>query len=170
MQSIDVSDLPEPYVRAVKAVVETFSRELAERPAPRKEPAERVKLSLCDGEVVDDLSREEIHIAHPSQSPTGIQNDPVAGANIDSSRVEELRALARQGGSVADMVHSLRSSLGPAEDSIIKILIYFKYAFNLTLREARAIEGADCMGNEALSDDELDSALRPLIMERLPAP
>lgn len=29
MPSIDVSDLPEPYVRAVKAVVETFRRQIA---------------------------------------------------------------------------------------------------------------------------------------------
>lgn len=58
---IDVSDLPEPYVRAVKAVVETFRREIARRVATPKEPARPVKLSLCEGKVIGDLSREEIY-------------------------------------------------------------------------------------------------------------
>jgi hypothetical protein len=59
--NINVSDLPELYVRAVKAVVETFRRELATREATRKDPAKRVKLSLCEGKVIGDLSREKIY-------------------------------------------------------------------------------------------------------------
>src|SRR5258708_2685317 len=91
-------------------------------------------------------------------------------SNLDSDLIEQLRELARQGRTVAEMVHHLRSSLGPAEDFTITVLRYFRTAFNLTLGEARNIEGAHCMGNEALSDDELDSMLRPLILERLPTP
>jgi len=88
--------------------------------------------------------------------------------SIDDNRVEQLRDLARQGATVADMVHFLRMSLGPIDGLTIRILRYFRTAFSLTLREARNVEGAHCMGNAALSDGELDSILRPLILERLP--
>jgi hypothetical protein len=93
-----------------------------------------------------------------------------AHQNLDSARIERLRGLARQGQTIAEMVHDLRSSLGPVPGFTVTMLRYFKTAFNLTLAEARVIEGAACMGNEALSDDELDSILRPLILERLPPP
>jgi hypothetical protein len=90
--------------------------------------------------------------------------------NLDPTLVERLRELARQGRTVAEMVHYLQASLDPRDNYFLKILLYFKSAFSLSLREARNIEGAHCMGNEALTDDELDSLLRPLILERLPTP
>ena len=61
MRNIDVGDLPEPYVRAVNTIVETFRRELATREATPKVPTRPVKLSLREGKVIGDLSREEIH-------------------------------------------------------------------------------------------------------------
>lgn len=88
--------------------------------------------------------------------------------HIDCNRVEQLRELARQGATVADMIRFLRTSLGSTESRTIKILRYFRIAFNLTLREARNVEGAHCMGNAALSDEELDLILLPVILERLP--
>jgi hypothetical protein len=89
---------------------------------------------------------------------------------IDPSRIERLRELAREGRTVAEMVHFLKDTLSSQKNYIIMILIYFEHAFALSLREARNIEGAHCMGNKALTDDELDSILRPLILERLPPP
>jgi hypothetical protein len=96
--------------------------------------------------------------------------ETIMPSNLDAVRIERLCELAREGRTVAEMVHYLRSSLGPIQDVTIKILRYFMAAFNLTLGEARTIEGARCMGNAALSDQELDSILRPLILERLPPP
>jgi len=61
METLDVSDLPAPVVRALKKVVESVRRELAEKPATRKTPGGKVKLSLCEGKVIGNLSREEIH-------------------------------------------------------------------------------------------------------------
>jgi hypothetical protein len=59
--SVDVSGLPEPYVRAIRAVVEAFRRELATKATAQKTPARRVALSLCEGRAVGNLSREEIY-------------------------------------------------------------------------------------------------------------
>ena len=63
MEAIDVSDLPAPFQAAVRAVVETFRRELAAKPEQRPQLAEaqQVTLSVCDGAVVGTLSREEIY-------------------------------------------------------------------------------------------------------------
>jgi len=61
MEILDVSDLPAPVVRALKKVVESVRRELAEKPTTRKPPGEKVKLSLCEGKVIGKLSREEIY-------------------------------------------------------------------------------------------------------------
>ncbi|WP_435018338.1 hypothetical protein TA3x_000304 [Tundrisphaera sp. TA3] len=64
MDTIDVSDLPEPFAQAVKAVAETFRRQLASdvgkddkapsHPSPIEFP--RRKLG-----VIGTLSREEIY-------------------------------------------------------------------------------------------------------------
>lgn len=62
MQTIDVSDLPEPYVRAVKAVVETFRRQLAIQGEKREQPTRRpVELPRWRLGVIGDLTREEIY-------------------------------------------------------------------------------------------------------------
>ncbi len=64
MESIDVSDLPEPFAQAVKAVAETFRRQLAVKEARGEEPGKKAspgKLSVCDGAVIGNLSREEIY-------------------------------------------------------------------------------------------------------------
>lgn len=62
MQTIDVSDLPEPYVRAVKAVVETFRRQPALQNEKRKPPPKpSVELPRWRLGVIGDLTREEIY-------------------------------------------------------------------------------------------------------------
>lgn len=67
MENLDISDLPAPVARALRAVVETVRRELAAKPQPepepepRKTPDEKVKLSVCEGRVIGNLSREEIY-------------------------------------------------------------------------------------------------------------
>ncbi len=64
MDSVDVSDLPEPFAEAVKAVAETFRRHLAVRGlGPKKTPVELPlwPLGVIDGGVIGNLSREEIY-------------------------------------------------------------------------------------------------------------
>lgn len=62
MRTIDVSDLPEPYVQAVKAVVETFRRQLAIQNKKGKQPIRPpVELPRWRLGVIGDLSREEIY-------------------------------------------------------------------------------------------------------------
>jgi hypothetical protein len=85
--------------------------------------------------------------------------------DYNTDLIERLRDLARQGKTVAEMVTFINSNIISCNN--ITILKYFMKSFNLTLREARSLEDAPCMGNEALSDDELNSILRPLILERL---
>ncbi len=63
MESIDVSDLPEPFAQAVKAVAETFRRQLAVKgdelgEEPKKTP---VELPLWPLGVIGNLTREEIY-------------------------------------------------------------------------------------------------------------
>ncbi len=62
MQIIDVSDLPDPYVRTVKAVVETFRRELAIQ-GEKREPSARptVEIPRWRLGIVGDLSREQLY-------------------------------------------------------------------------------------------------------------
>ena len=58
MESINVSDLPEPLARAVAVVVEELRRELAARhEGPRKVP----ELPHLEGNVIGTLSREELY-------------------------------------------------------------------------------------------------------------
>jgi hypothetical protein len=64
MQSIDVSDLPEPYVTAVKAVVDAFRRQLSvERGNKARETATKAPVALPHWPlgVIGTLSREEIY-------------------------------------------------------------------------------------------------------------
>jgi hypothetical protein len=88
---------------------------------------------------------------------------------IDPTHIERLRELARQEKPVAEMVDYLRSSISPKSFTLV-MLKYFILSFNLSLRDARKIEGAHGMGNKAISDDDLDSLLRPLILTGLKAP
>jgi hypothetical protein len=60
MQSIDVSDLPEPLARIIAQMVEELRRQLVQ--ATAQPPASKVpELSRCDGTVIGTLSREEIY-------------------------------------------------------------------------------------------------------------
>ncbi len=62
MESIDVSDLPEPFAQAVKAVAETFRRQLAVKEAKGEEPKKTpVELPLWPLGVIGNLTREEIY-------------------------------------------------------------------------------------------------------------
>lgn len=56
MRSIDVEDLPEPYVEAVKAVVESFRRQLGEKREPPTSPP--VELPRRRLGVIGDPARE----------------------------------------------------------------------------------------------------------------
>ncbi len=60
MQSIDVSDLPEPVARAIAQLVEQLRRQFL--PATAEPPASQVReLSRFDGAVIGTLSRKEIY-------------------------------------------------------------------------------------------------------------
>lgn len=59
MQSIDVSDLPEPLARVIAQMVEELRRQLVRATAP---PQSRVpELSRWDGTVIGSLSRKELY-------------------------------------------------------------------------------------------------------------
>jgi hypothetical protein len=89
--------------------------------------------------------------------------------DIHSVQRERLRELARQGASVPEIILRIKSDAETTvnKGNFVHVLAEFRYAFDLTLREVRIIEGAACMGNMAVSDEELDSILRPLILERI---
>lgn len=87
--------------------------------------------------------------------------------SLAPDNLERLRHLARQGKTVAEIVADIRLHLDARSGFTLVVLRCFIEAFTLTLREARMLEDAPCMGNEAISDDELDEALRPIILERL---
>jgi hypothetical protein len=58
MESINVSDLPEPVARVVAAMVDELRRELAARQEPpRKVP----ELPRLEGNVMGTLTREELY-------------------------------------------------------------------------------------------------------------
>ena len=57
MDSISVKDLPEPYARAIEAMVETLRRQLQHQ----EEPRPRVTLPAWPGTVVGSLRREDIY-------------------------------------------------------------------------------------------------------------
>lgn len=62
MNTIDVSDLPEPFARAVQAVAETFRRQLAMNPpATAQEPRKPTELPVWSLGVTGKLTREEIY-------------------------------------------------------------------------------------------------------------
>jgi hypothetical protein len=57
MQLIDVSGLPEPVARAIEAMVQALREQLAQT-TPKKVVKD---LPLWDGQVIGNLSREEIY-------------------------------------------------------------------------------------------------------------
>ncbi len=57
MQSIDVSDLPEPIARALESMIQTLRQQLA-HPAPRNASHD---LPKWEGKVLGKLTREEIY-------------------------------------------------------------------------------------------------------------
>jgi hypothetical protein len=59
MDTIDLKGLPEPFARAVRALVETLREQLATQDKPRQ----KVKLATRRGRVIDKLSRTEIYDA-----------------------------------------------------------------------------------------------------------
>lgn len=63
MELIDVSDLPKPFQEAVRAVVDTFRRQLAKDSEKKTGAATRhsVKLSICKGAAIGSLSRDQIY-------------------------------------------------------------------------------------------------------------
>ena len=63
MESIDVSDLPEPFAEAVKAVAESFRRQFAVRGDATGEKTRKptVELPRWPLGAIGSLSREEIY-------------------------------------------------------------------------------------------------------------
>lgn len=59
MQQIDVSDLPEPIVRAIEEMVAAMRRQLGKAP-PEKVGAGK-DLPLWEGDVLGSLSREDLY-------------------------------------------------------------------------------------------------------------
>ena len=57
METIDVSGLPEPVVRAIEAVVQALRQQQPQLPK-KKEPRD---LPRWDGQVLGKLTREEIY-------------------------------------------------------------------------------------------------------------
>ncbi|MEX2140586.1 MAG: hypothetical protein WD894_15090 [Pirellulales bacterium] len=57
METIDVKGLPEPFARAVRAMVETLRQQLE----PEEKPRRRVKLAARPGRIIGNLTREEIY-------------------------------------------------------------------------------------------------------------
>ena len=57
METIDVKGLPEPFARAVRAMVETLRQQLQSEETPRR----KVKFATRPGRVIGNLTREEIY-------------------------------------------------------------------------------------------------------------
>jgi hypothetical protein len=57
MEPIDVKDLPEPFVRAVRAMVDTLRQQLKSEKVSRQ----KVTLATRRGRVIGALSRREIY-------------------------------------------------------------------------------------------------------------
>lgn len=89
-----------------------------------------------------------------------------ASNELNGEIVKAMQAKVKQGETIAEIISFIRSSLGDRA-STIGLLRYFVEAFHLTLREARMIEAAPCMGGEAVGDKELDQHLRPIVIQRL---
>lgn len=59
MESIDVGGLPEPFVKAIAAMVECLRRQPAD--SEKGPPTKPVRLSTWPGKVLGQLTREEIY-------------------------------------------------------------------------------------------------------------
>jgi hypothetical protein len=57
METVDVHDLPEPVVRAIRDMVETLRRQFHQPP----EPAGARELPRWEGTVIGRLTRDEIY-------------------------------------------------------------------------------------------------------------
>ena len=57
MRTINIDDFPEPWASAVEQMVENLRQQLKAKP----NPPERAKLRTRPGDVIGDLSREEIY-------------------------------------------------------------------------------------------------------------
>ena len=58
MQTIDVSDLPEPVARAIEAMIQTLRQQLTQPSPPKQEVKD---LPRWEGQVIGKLTREEIY-------------------------------------------------------------------------------------------------------------
>ena len=57
MKTINVDGLPDPIIRSLEVVVQTFREEICAEEKPR----EQVKLPVWPGKVLGPLTREEIY-------------------------------------------------------------------------------------------------------------
>ncbi len=61
MESIDVSDLPEPVARAVEVMVQAFRKQLAREETKNGYPEQVEELPVWKGKPLGNLTREEIY-------------------------------------------------------------------------------------------------------------
>ncbi len=81
---------------------------------------------------------------------------------MDQDIVRRMREMAQSGCDVIAVVAFLRSNSEFCEAGSLLILRYFMEAFQLSLSEVRPLEGAECLGNEAYADSEINLILLPL--------
>lgn len=74
----------------------------------------------------------------------------------------QLREMADKGASVKDHLEAIRSD-GSFEFNSLMVIVYFKQAFFLNLRDIRMVEGTKTLGGAAYTDEEVDRHLLPLI-------
>ncbi|HVS34587.1 MAG TPA: hypothetical protein VMS17_03330 [Gemmataceae bacterium] len=83
---------------------------------------------------------------------------------LDQAVIDALRGMARQGRSPAEMVREVKRRLG-GETHILTLLSYFRYAFHLSLAEAKPIAALSRNEHREVEDEPLlDELLSPAIL------
>jgi hypothetical protein len=86
---------------------------------------------------------------------------------LDTTIIEQIRALVLSGSDVPAIVGYLQQHSGKQRMNAFEIIRYFMEAFGLSLSEVRPLEGAACLGNSAYSNAEINASLLPMIREKL---
>lgn len=87
--------------------------------------------------------------------------------NLDKEIIKLLREKAKDKESVNSLVSLINEKLGPKQSNALVVLRYFMEAFGLSLSQVRCLEGAECLGNKAYDDVELENILQPLIQRSI---
>ena len=84
-------------------------------------------------------------------------------AYLDKDLVQILRQSARNRMLVADLIRTVQTHVNGA--NALTVMTYFMEAFGLSLSAIRELEGAEALGNAALSDNELEMEFQPVIQK-----